>query len=131
MDMKRKEIKIENKTLGTMYLDLIEEERIKLLDSNKEYVGYIYYTEEKDIQKTINELIEIKHISDIVNLGFCNNMIFGESFEDIIDEYIEYNENCDISDEEKEWNIKELKESISEYINQIGNNYFLVDYDEL
>lgn len=126
-----KEIKVENKTLGTMYLDLFEKERIKLLDSNKEYVGYTCYFEEKDIQETINKLIEIKHISDIVNLGFCNNMIFGESFEDVIDVYIEYNENCDISEEEKDFNIKELKESVSEYINQVGNNYFLVDYTEL
>lgn len=126
-----KEIKIENKTLGTMYLDTSEEERIKLLDSNKEYVGYTCYYEEKDIQETINELIEIKHISDIVNLGFCNNMIFGESFEDVIDVYTEYIEDCDISEETKDFNIKELKESVSDYINVIGNNYFLVDYDEL
>ena len=124
-------LEIENEHLGIMYLDLSEEERIKLLDSNKEYVGYTYYYEEKDIQKTINALIEIKHISDIVNLGFCNNMIFGESFDDIIEIYIEYNENCDISEEEKDFNIKELKESVSEYVNQIGNNYFLVDYTEL
>lgn len=126
-----KEIKIENKHLGNMYLDTSEEDRIKLLDSNKEYVGYTCYYEEKDIQETINELIEIKHISDIVDLGFCNNMIFGESFEDVIDVYTEYIEDCDISEETKDFNIKELKESISDYINVIGNNYFLVDYDEL
>lgn len=122
------EIKIENETLGTMYLDLNERKRIKLLDSDKEYVGYIYYFEEKDIQKTINDLIKIKHISNIVDLGFCDNMIFGESFDDIVEIYIEHIET---SEEENDFDIKELKESLSEYVNQIGNNYFLVDYTEL
>lgn len=125
------EIKIENKTLGTMYLDLFEEERIKLLDSNKNYVGYICYLEfEKGyIEEIINKLSEIKHISEIVDLGFCNNMIFGKSVDDLAEVYQEYINHNSIFGEEI--NLIEAKEEISSYINVIGDNYFLVDYDEL
>lgn len=126
-----KTIKIENKHLGNMYLDTSEEERIKLLDSNKEYVGYIGYLEfEKGyIEEIINKLSEIKHISEIVNLGFCSNMIFGKSVDDLAEVYQEYINHNSIFG--KEINLIEAKEEISDYINVIGNNYFLVDYDEL
>ena len=125
-------IKIENKYLGTMYLDITEDNRIKLLDSNQEYVGYVCtYELEKDIQETINKLIEIKHISDIVDLGFCNNMCFGKSINDVLDEYDEFIENCDIDENEIEENKSILRKSLANYINIIGNNYFLVDYTEL
>lgn len=125
------EFKIENKVLGTMYLDLSENERIKLLDSNKNYVGYTCYFEfEKEYkEEIINKLSEIKHISDIVNLGFCNNMIFGKSVDDLAEVYQEYINNNSFGD--KEISLTEAKEEVSDYINVIGDNYFLVDYDEL
>lgn len=126
-----KEIKIENKVLGTMYLDLTEDERIKLLDSNKNYVGYTCYLdfEKGYIEEIINKLSEIRHISEIVDLGFCNNMIFGKSVDDLVEVYQEFiNHN---SFGEEEISLAEAKEEISDYINVIGDNYFLVDYDEL
>ena len=116
-------IKIENKHLGTMYLDVSEEERIKLLDSNKNYVGYV---EDDDLPRKIAELEEMTNIYDIVDLGFNSNMMFGKSIEDVVETYMDY-----IDGYVEENDANEIKESLSEYINVIGNNYFLVDYHEL
>lgn len=126
-----KEIKIINKVVGIMYLDTSEEWRYKLLDSNKNYVGYTCsWDEENDLEKIIIKLINIKDITEIVNLGFCNNMIFGKSTNDLLDTYSEFVYNSDYYERDS-FNIKEIEETIEEYHNQIGDNYFIVDYDEL
>ena len=119
-------IKIENKHLGTMYLDVSEEERIKLLDSNKKYVGYVCTFDDHDLSRKIAELEEMANIYDIVDLGFNSNMMFGKSIEDVVETYMDY-----IDGYVEENDANEIKESLSEYINVIGNNYFLVDYHEL
>lgn len=123
-------IKIKNPVLGAMFLDLNEENRIKLLDSNKSYVGYVYTDElEKDVQYYVEKLTEIKDVCEIVELGFCNNMIFGKSINDLVEEYMDYCDDCDYSDLSNKF--EEAKETIEAYINVIGNDYFLVDFDEL
>ena len=115
-------IEIKNPFLGTMFLDLDEEDRIKLLDSNKNYVGYVCTDElEKDVKYYVEKLTKIKKIVGLVDLGFCSNMIFGKSLQDLADSFsrYEYDKGCF------------GKEVLEEYSNIIGSNYILVDFDEL
>ena len=121
-----KEIKVVNKVLGTMYLDVSEEERIKLLDSNKEYVGYVCTFDDHDLPRKIAELEKMTNIYEIVDLGFNSSMMYGKSIEDVVETYMDYIDGyCEEND------VNKIKESLYEYINVIGNNYFLVDYHEL
>ena len=116
--------KIETK-FGTMYYEEIDG-KFKLYDSNQEYIGYVE-TEtgnltDEEIKELPKKIQEIEHISDIVDLGFCWNMMFNDiSEEDLIqqfkehvieEEYLEENDDVDVD------------------INRVGNIFFIVDYNE-
>ena len=116
--------KLETK-FGTMYYEEIDG-KFKLYDSNQEYIGYVETATGNLTNEEINELPkkiqEIEHISDIVNLGFCWNMMFNDSSEEdliqqfkelgIEEEYLEENDDVDLD------------------INRVGNIFFIVDYNE-
>lgn len=117
-----------NGKLGTMYFEIVQD-KFKLYDSNEEYVGYVDtatdFLHMEDIALLPLQLSQMEHISQIVSLGFCYNMMFSNTNADVvIRNLIDYAlEEEYISDE------KELEE-IEININQIGNNYFVVDFTE-
>lgn len=107
-----------NTPVGTFYIESDETDSdiaFVLCDSNKEFIANCY---ERSI---CNDLTTIKHISDIVDLGVGNNMIFGKSKQDCIEEYKEY-ASMDYEDYEAPDDLP---------INVVGSNYFIIDYTEL
>lgn len=110
--------------LGTMHFEIIED-RFKLYDSDQEYIGYVDLASgnfnEEDIPLLIEDLEQIDHISKIVDLGFCRNMIFGNSRKEVINYLLTFQDEDFVSAEDYE----DL-----DVINRVRNNYFLVDFDE-
>jgi hypothetical protein len=111
--------KLWNSDLGLFNFE-ITEGRFKLYDSNEEYIGYVNI--ENDTQEEICSLAikvsQISELSDLVELGFCNNVIWGSIEEDLIDYYKELTE-IDIDNED-----------LDLPINEVGGIYFIVDYTE-
>lgn len=129
-----KEIKTK---LGVLY-HKIEEERFKLYDSDKEYIGYISTLDldTNDLTKAIKQVEEIKNIYDLVDLGFGINMMFATDKEDLEDMFLEYDFECEEEDYQEyieTHTTEEYEELIKEYdlpINRVGENYFIIDYTE-
>lgn len=118
---------IKNK-LGTMYFEIVED-KFKLYDENKEYIGYVEVATDflhmEDIALLPLQLSQIEHISEIVDLGFCSNMMFSTSHKDVIYQLeVFYREEDEDFDEEYFYDIDFP-------VNVIGGNYFIVDFTEL
>lgn len=129
-----KEIKTK---LGVLYYK-IEEERFKLYDSDKEYIGYImeWHLDTKDLTKAIKQVEEIEEIYDLVDLGYGMNMMFATDKEDLEDMFVEYDfegKDEDYQEYIETHTTEEYKELLKEYdlpINRVGENYFIMDYTE-
>lgn len=110
--------------------------KLKLYDSDEEYIGYVEIGNKtpNEILKLINELLNINHISNLVDLGFCENVLWANSIVDLKCEFIDYGVEEGIIEVENEEDIdyKTLLEDYESYldINRVGNWYFIVDFCE-
>ena len=110
--------------IGTMYFEIVED-KFKLYDSEQEYIGYVELAsglfDEKDIELLKEDLTEMEYISDIVDLGFCYNIIWGSSKKEVIQHLATFKEN------DEDFNAEDYEDLD---INRVGNKYFLVDFGE-
>lgn len=114
--------------LGTMHFEIVED-KFKLYDENKEYIGYVEVATDflhmEDIVLLPLKLANIEHISEIVDLGFVSNMIFSTNHKDVIYQLeVFYREEDEDFDEEDFYD--------NDFpVNVVGGNYFIVDFTEL
>lgn len=114
--------------LGTMYFEIVED-KFKLYDENKEYIGYVEVATEflhmEDIVLLPLKLAQIEHISEIVDLGFCSNMMFSTSHKDVI-----YQLETFFREEDEDFDEEDFYDCDFP-VNVVGGNYFIVDFTEL
>lgn len=111
--------------IGTFYItrDSREDFYCGLCDSNKEWVANIYN------KKTIEYLKEIESIEDMVELGICRNAIWNNNLDDMFYDYIDTMEpNYHTFHKEEKL---ECYQTFKEYVNKVGETYFILDYDEI
>lgn len=114
------------------------QDKLKLFDSDKEYIGYVGIENKStnEILELINELLNIEHISDLVDLGYGLNMMFANDKEDLEDMFVKYDFECKEEDYQEyieTHTSEEYEELIKEYdlpINRVGDDYFIMDYTE-
>ena len=112
------------------------QDKLKLYDSDEEYIGYVEIGNKttNEVLKIINKLLKIKHISDLVDLGFCENVLFSDGLVDLKYHFIDYGieEGIFEIENEEEIDYKTLLEDYESYfeINRIGRYYFMVDFCE-
>lgn len=118
--------KIVNDDLGIMYFEVVND-KFKLYDSDEEYIGYIEtksgFRSEEDLFYLPLKLTLINHVSELVDLGFCFNMLFNVgSKENVIEQLINYGiEENYINDRDELGEVD---------VNRIGINYFIVEFNE-
>lgn len=114
-----------NKKLGFISFEIVDD-KFKLYDEYDKYIGYVETASGRltleDIALLPLKLSEMLHITEIVDLGFCNNLIYGESEKDVLKQlkwFAEENGYDDFNEDELDIDINEL-----------GKYYFIVDFDE-
>lgn len=109
-----------------------------LFDSVKSYIGQISIEHKTmdEILQVVNDLLNIKHISELVNLGFCSSMMYDTMFEiDVQEKFVEYgikeglikgkdNQILTCKDVEK------IAKDFNLHINLVGDVYFITNYDD-
>lgn len=106
--------------LGTFYISNDSERELfycKLYDSNKEWVANITY------KSTINKLINMESIEDFVEIGISDNAIWNNDLNELFDTYVDIVGSDYIEEYEKDL------ELFKEYVNQVGEIYFVLDFD--
>lgn len=92
----------------------------KLFDSNKYFVAYVYDEE------IINNLKNIKSIEDLVNIELCDNVMWDNKKKDLFENYME-TLYWDVPIREYNTYFHIFKD----YINKVGNTYFVINFDEI
>ena len=111
--------------LGIVYLNDDEQSSsfiCALWDSDKELIANIYD------ERTIKALETITHISDLADIGVCNNLCFAEEKRLTAQYCAEYLKEAE---EDYDEPTREEIDALEEYVNRIGDNYFIVDYTEI
>ena len=124
MKMRNRYNKIET-TLGIVYLDYTEQGSgfiCALCDSDEEFIANIYNEE------IIHKLSSLKHISDLADIGVCNNLCFAEDRRLAARYCAEYLKELE---EDYDEPTDEEIDALEEYVNRIGDNFFIVDYTEI
>lgn len=106
--------------LGTFYISNDSERELfycKLYDSNKNWVANITY------KSTINKLINMKSIEDFVEIGISDNAIWNNDLNELFDTYVDIVGSDYIEEYDKDL------ELFKEYVNQVGEIYFVLDFD--
>ena len=114
------------------------QDKLKLFDSDKEYIGYVGIENKStnEILELINELLNIENIYDLVDLGYGLNMMFAKDKEELEDMFVKYDfEGKEGGYQEyiETHTSEEYEELIKEYdlpINRVGDDYFIMDYTE-
>lgn len=116
---------IYNNKLGFMYFEIVED-KFKLYDEYEKYIGYVEMASGRltleDIALLPLKLSEMYHITEIVDLGFCSNMMYGDSEKSVLRQLKWF------AEENGYENFNEDELDID--INELGQYYFIVDYDE-
>lgn len=102
--------------LGIFYIDK-ENSIIKLLDSNKKWIGNFENIEE------LEPLYNFDDIQDFVDNYWCDNAIWGQSIEEVYDTY------CDAVGKEY---IEEYEITLADFLKdvlRVGSTYFVLNYD--
>ena len=108
---------------GCFYISNDEEPELfycKLYDSNKKWVANITY------KSTIDKLKKMQSIEAFVNIGISNNVIWSDNLKDLFDMFME-TMGCYYIEEEY---VDEL-ETFKDYVNQVGNTCFVLDFDSI
>ena len=110
--------------LGIVYLDYSTGDSFlcTLFDSDQEFIANIYS------EKTIEKLEKITHISDLADIGVCDNLCFAEDRMLAAKYCAEYLKEAD---EDYDEPTDEEIDALEEYVNRIGDIFFIVDYTEI
>lgn len=118
--------KFELKNLnGFMFVNRgeIDNSRWCFYDENGEFIDTLYGTD-NEIKKDITKISKIKHISELVDIGLCLNMMYGRDLNDLLETWNDY-----IQEEFEPYTLEEFKENIP--YNKVGDFYFVVNYTEI
>lgn len=112
--------------LGTFYISNNEEREhfaFKLYDSNKEWVANLLY------ETTIEDIMNIESIEDFVELGISDNAIWNNDLEDMFYDYIDTTQpDYETLHKTEKY---ELYQTFKEYVNKVGDTYFILDFDNI
>lgn len=117
--------------LGTFYYDKedhLDGNIATLLDSDKKWFLDIWDT------YTIKDLKEINSIGDFPYYGFCENIMWASSKEEVLDDFIAYKNEELTKVGERRLNKKERKhllEDAESWVYRIGETYFIPNYTEI
>lgn len=92
----------------------------KLYDSNKNWVANI------TCESTIEKIKNMQIMEDFVKIGIADNVIWSDDIDDLFDNFME---TLQIEYIEEEY-VDEF-EYFRDYVNQVGNTYFVLDYDNI
>lgn len=110
--------------LGTFYISNNEEREhfaFKLYDSNKEWVANLLY------ETTIEDIMNIESIEDFVELGISDNAIWNNDLEDMFYDYVDTMQpDYETLHKTEKY---ELYQTFKEYVNKVGDTYFILDFD--
>ena len=100
-------------------------------DSDKKFIDS-FYGNERELNEFVDKIRNIKHISELIDLGLSLNMIFATSLEDLYEGWLDYIDDCFYTREELIENGLTFEEFLEELpINRVGQNYFIVNYTEI
>ena len=118
-----KKIELKN-MVGAFYygLDVIDNACYNLFDENKNYISSFYAPTQAKLKDKINRISEIYDIACLVDLGFCLNISWGYSLEELYEQFLDL---CNYDDEE--YTYEEFLENVP--INVVGKTYFIVDLE--
>lgn len=118
-----KKIELKN-MVGAFYygLDVIDNACYNLFDENKNYISSFYAPTQAKLKDKINRISEIYDIACLVDLGICLNISWGNSLEELYEQFLDL---CNYDDEE--YTYEEFLENVP--INVVGKTYFIVDLE--
>lgn len=112
--------------IGDIYYDNMLGDTL-LYDSDKKWFSDID-------KKRLKEIRDITSVGDLPNCCLMENVMWDESEEKVIQDFIDYknetltmNDGVSLNEEETNYWKKEAKE----WVNRIGNTYFIRDYTEI
>ena len=112
--------------LGTFYISNNEEREhfaFKLYDSNKEWVANLLY------ETTIEDIMNIESIEDFVELSISDNAIWNNDLEDMFYDYVDTMQpDYETLHKTEKY---ELYQTFKEYVNIVGDTYFILDFDNI
>ena len=91
-------------------------------DENGNFIDTLYGLD-NEIKEDIEDISNIKHISELVNIGLCLNMMYATSLDDLLETWNNY-----IQEKFEPYTLQEFKENIP--YNKVGDYYFIVNYTE-
>ena len=101
---------------GTIYIEEFdardEEDRVKIYDSNNNYLDYIYTESEEDYNARVQDIQGLETLEDLLEYLMLDNYTLGKDYEDFLDDF----QGLDITIEEMQSN---------EYFNKIEDTLIL------
>lgn len=98
----------------------------RLIDSEKNFICNFY--SKKSLEDFLIDIQNVKHISELVEIGLCLNVMWAN---DLADLYVEWLDYCE--EEKENYSYQEFIDNIP--INVIKNNlkqvYFIINYTEV
>ena len=113
--------------IGNLYLELNEEsEKLKLYGSNREYIGYLELESCESIEIEAEKLGKIISPYDIVDLGYCENMMCGNSELDLFNTLFDY-----LNTFENNYSLADTLQILNENKIEVGDYYIITNYHEI
>ena len=103
----------------------------QVCDSDDEFIANLYGKSSlKHFLKNITTLNDITELCDIG--GLVDNMTYGTTKREAVIEALDYIQEEKYNWDNEEWDYTEEDiVALSEYVNRVGDNYFIVDYTDL
>lgn len=101
---------------GTIYIEDFdakdEEDRLKIYDSNNNYLDYMYIESEKDYNARVQDIQGLETLEELLDYLMIDSYTLGKDYEDFLDDF----QGLDLTIEEMQTN---------EYFNKIGDTLIL------
>ena len=96
---------------------------VSIFDENKKFILSFGDTPGKTKEEKIEQIKNMNHISDLVDLGFLENMDYGSTPEECYDNVCETVADLYDVEYESEYSFEEVKKY---YMYKVGNTYFVI-----
>lgn len=103
----------------------------RVCDSDNQFFANLYGRD--SLKHFLDHITNINHITDLCEeCGVCDNMTFGTTIRSACLGALEYIQEEKYNWDNEEWDYTEEDiVALSEYVNRVGDTYFIVDYTEL
>ena len=123
-------MKIKTK-LGLFHLHHNENNILQVCDSDDEFIANLYGDTKSNLKHFFDNIFELDHITQLCDI-LIENMTFGPTKRDAAIEALDYIQEEKYNWDGEEWEYTEEDiEAMSEYVNRVGDNYFIVDYTDI